>query len=286
MVNTVIKTLTHDKSVRLYLMDNTAMLKDIMAINDSKSSSKNMLLAKAITGTALVSASLKDKQRISATFTMTNSKHKVYADADHVGNVRGYMNRALLDDTSDKETPSRDIIGTRGSIRVIKGFEMNQFTGITDMPFQNIDDDLSHYFKQSDQTDTVIKTAIKLDENNQVISGYGLYAQPLPNAPKNLLNEIKESVDLHNEFFNKLISHNNYAIEDYLSRFFNTAEVIGKSKVQFFCGCSKEMFYGILYSLEKKELETYIMSNTPLVSHCHVCGKGYEFNPSDLKSIL
>lgn len=57
---------------------------------------------------------------------------------------------------------------TKGTIRVVKGSAMNQFIRITDMPYQNIIDDISHYFIQSEQTQTYIAANIGFTNDNNV----------------------------------------------------------------------------------------------------------------------
>src|SRR5690606_17939357 len=103
--------------------------------------------------------------------TMSEPKYKVFADADAKGNVRGYLNGELLkisNDPINKISLDR-LIGNKGTIRVIKGSAMNQFTGITDMPYRNIVDDISHYFIQSEQTQTYIGANLGFGNDNCVL---------------------------------------------------------------------------------------------------------------------
>lgn len=288
MVNKVVKTLVFDQNIRLYLMDNTKMLQEIMELNYNENKAYTITLAKAVSGISLVSATLKAKQRISVTFTMTNHRHKIYADTDFLGNVRGYTSQAFTDDQDQerKNQSLKDIIGPKGSIRIIKGFDMNQFTGITDMPFQNIDDDLSHYFKQSDQVETVIKTIVDLDSDNLIRSSIGVYAQALPGAPGHLMDTIKKKFNSDHRYLKELMLKDESCIERELNKFFSASEVIGHSSIQFYCGCSKELFYSLLYSINKEELKTYVDSNIPLESKCHICGRKYQFSNSELRQLL
>ncbi|WZY35825.1 Hsp33 family molecular chaperone HslO [Bacillus sp. FSL W8-1122] len=194
MKNQIVKALIFNKQVRLYLINNTELLEKILHINHNSNTAVKGALANSLSVVSLLSATLKGHQRLSVTLTMSNPKSKINADADAYGNIRGYANDFLLSNQKNYSTV-KELIGPKGSIRMIKGVDMNQFTGITDMPYQNIDKDFSYYFKQSDQTDTLIQTNIEWKENkenNDIDNSYGLYAQLLPQSSVELLNYVEE----------------------------------------------------------------------------------------------
>ncbi|WP_396426799.1 Hsp33 family molecular chaperone HslO [Lederbergia sp. NSJ-179] len=75
-------------------------------------------------------------------------------------------------------------------------------------------------------------------------------------------------------------------IQEQLNNYFSGSEIIGQNQVQFWCGCSKEMFYGLLHSLENKDLMEYIHSNESIETSCHICGRPYLFSPSEIQNLL
>ncbi|WP_174613690.1 Hsp33 family molecular chaperone HslO [Virgibacillus ihumii] len=286
MRNKIIKALVFDKQVRLFILDNTALIDEIISLNRQNHRLLNLALGKTISGISLLSATMKGEQRLSAIITMSNPKYRIFADTDAHGNIRGYASQSLLKAKGMKDVSFKDLIGHEASIRMIKGSDMNQFTGITDMPYQNIDDDLSHYFKQSEQVETYIETNVCLDEKNTILYSYAMYAQLLPGAPEYLLNEVKEKIDTNSTIFKNLKDMNSIQINKNLKEYFSDSEVIGQHQVQFWCGCSKEMFYGLLYSMESKDLLEYIHANKSIESSCHICGRSYLFSPPEIKTIL
>lgn len=285
MENTIVKTFIYDKQVRAFFADNTKSVNDILCLNKDSNSTLKRMLGKTVSVISLMSATLKGDQRISLQITMTDPKYKVFADADASGNVRGYLNEALLE-VPDHNLPLKHLIGSKGRIRVIKGAAMNQFSGVTDMPYANIVDDLAHYFIQSEQTQTYIKTNLVLGQDGSVLSSNALFAQLLPGAPSSLMDEIDNTVRTNQAFFNgfKGISRNN--IENRLSALFKDVNVIEHSSVRFFCGCSKEMFYGMILSLSKDELNRAISKKESLETGCQICGRTYSFNYNEIKNSL
>lgn len=171
-------------------------------------------------------------------------------------------------------------------IRVIKGSEMNQFTSITDMPNQHITDDIANYFVQSDQTPTYLYSDIQLDNEASLLSSHALYAQLLPGAPPQLLSEVKMIVKANPDIFSKLNAEEASDSEEALTQLFGDAKIIGHSSSQFFCGCSKEMFYGMLYSLSEEEIKRSMDQNEGIEAFCHICGKTYAFEQKEMQQLL
>lgn len=148
------------------------------------------------------------------------------------------------------------------------------------MPNQNITDDIANYFVQSDQTPTYLYSDIQLDNGVSLLSSYALYAQLLPGAPPQLLSEVKMIVKANPDIFSKLHA------EEALTQLFGDAKIIGHSSSQFFCGCSKEMFYGMLYSLSEEEIKRSIEQNENIEAFCHICGKTYTFEQKEMQQLF
>lgn len=288
MENTIVKTLIYDNQVRLYFVDNTKLINEILSLNKETNKILKLTLGKTISVMSIITGSLKGAQRISLQLTMSDPKFKVFADADAKGNVRGYLNGELLKAPADyiNKISLDRLIGHKGTIRVIKGSSMNQFTGITDMPYRNIDDDISHYFIQSEQIQTYIEANIRFGNDNCIQFSNAVYAQLLPGATPDLIGEVEHTVNSNQEFFASLNKYSKNNIEEKLSRLFKDVKVIGYSPIQFFCGCSKEMFYGMLHSLSKGELKQAINNQEPINTACQICGRAYRFNYNEIQGLL
>lgn len=279
MKNNIVKTLIYDKQARLFFVDNTKLINEIFSQNKEISKLHKLILGKTVSILSLISGTLKGDQRISLQMTMSDPKYKVFADADAKGNIRGYLDEKLLNSSLDNVSLDH-LIGDKGTMRVIKGSAMNQFTGITDMPHRNIADDISHYFNQSEQIQTYIKADIKLANDGRLLYSKAIIVQLLPGAPLHLIDEVKHALTTNQGFFNSL------TIEEKLSEIFKDVKVIGYSPIQSFCGCSKEMFYGMLHSLSKDELEQAISKKETIDTVCQICGIKYSFGQREIESLL
>ncbi len=283
MKNYILKTLAYNKQVRIFFMENTHMIKEIC--NDKNmSKSLKTALGKTLSIAALMSGTLKGNQRLSIKINASNSQYKIFADSDSAGNVRGYINDALLNAPLDtiSNLSIEDLIGEKGYIQVLKDLGMHSiFTGVTDMPYGNIVDDFSYYFKQSEQTDTSFSVNVIYNENNEITLCRGIMAQLLPGAPSSLMDTIKEVITENQWIVSNCEVNEEFKEIPYL--LFRDIEIVEQYPVQFVCGCSKEAFYPMLYSLDKEELADAYNNEKPIEIVCNVCGKKYTFSPQEIR---
>ena len=95
MNNYILKTLAYNKQVRIFFMENTEMIKVICNHKDISKLLKTAL-GETVSIAALMSGTLKGNQRVSIKINASNPKYKICADFDSMGNIRGYINDALL----------------------------------------------------------------------------------------------------------------------------------------------------------------------------------------------
>ncbi|WP_062105684.1 Hsp33 family molecular chaperone HslO [Bacillus niameyensis] len=72
------------------------------------------------------------------------------------------------------------------------------------MPYRNITDDISHYYIQSEQTQTFIGTNFGLDLVGGLICSNAIFAQLLPGVLPHLMAEIKHTSNPNRDFYNKV----------------------------------------------------------------------------------
>lgn len=286
MNNYILKTLAYNKQVRIFFMENTDMIKELCNHKNISKALKTAL-SKTVSIATLISGTLKGNQRVSIKVNASNRNYKIFADVDSKGNVRGYINDELLKAPLDyiSNLSIEQLIGDKGCIQVLKDLGMcSIFTGITDMPYGNIVDDFSYYFKQSEQTDSFFSVNIVWNENNEIILCRGIMAQLLPGAPISLIDTIKEIISENQSVLSNLGEIANFKEIPYL--LFRDIEIVELYPVQFLCGCSKEIFYPMLYSLNKEELVDAYKSKKSIEIVCNVCGKKYTFSPQEIKNLV
>ncbi|KIL53561.1 hypothetical protein KP77_05370 [Jeotgalibacillus alimentarius] len=282
MSNQINKTLVFDGQVRLYFVNNTELVQELFELHENTPLPLKLMLGKTVSAMSILSGSLKGQERMNLQITMSQPAYQLFAETEANGNVSGYLNEGLLKAEVYENAFMKDVIGPNGRIRVIKGTGMNQFTSFTTMPNQDIDLDIANYFAQSDQTPTFILTELQLNENAEIQSSNAVYAQLLPGAPSALLSLVKHAFNQQPN----LVSRLNTALSEELEKRFENVKMIGSSSTQFFCGCTKEMFYGMLLSMNEEEIKKAIEQNEEIEAFCHICGKTYRFGQQDLFNLL
>lgn len=121
MDSRIVKTLVFNKQVRLFFVNNTKLIQDILGMHKYKNHLLEMVLGKTVSAVSLLSGTLKGEQRLSVTISMSNPKYRVFADTDASGNVRRYLNRSFLSAKDIDHNSLKALIGDKASIRVIKG---------------------------------------------------------------------------------------------------------------------------------------------------------------------
>lgn len=286
MNNDMTKILALDKRARILFAEHTDLIRELCFSPHTNQLLKTML-ARTVSCTSLLTGLLKDSQRISLKISASNRNYSIYADGDAQGNVRGFMSDELLS-VPDEEANActiEQMIGDRGCIRVIHDIGMNSLTtGITDMPYSNIVDDVSHYYAQSEQTPTWISAYLVFDAHNQIELSRAVLVQLLPGAPNTLLSHAKRKINEYRSAF--LDTTSTAAMRELPFTIFEDAALLETRPLQLFCGCSKEMFTSMLYALEKEELSHACVSGNPIEFVCNVCGNKYKFYPEELKAFL
>ncbi|MBB6670464.1 Hsp33 family molecular chaperone HslO [Cohnella nanjingensis] len=264
--NYLVKALAYHSQARILFVENTELVRAACHQRPMLPMLR-IALGRTVSAASLLTGILKDNQRISLKIKAGRRDYKVFADADARGHVRGYISDELLNAPPEdlRHISLEQLIGARGCMQMTKDIGLHgTFTGITDMPYGNIVDDLSYYFQQSEQTPTSFSLTIELDESGDIVRSRGVMAQLLPGAPNELIERIKNDLLLSN---------------------FEGMQVVGKALVRWFCGCSKDMLIPMLRALDKEELTDACAAGRSIEVVCHVCGKAYLFQPDEIARI-
>jgi molecular chaperone Hsp33 len=286
MNNFITKILALNKQARILFAENTDLIHEVCS-NQNTNKLLKTLLARTVSCASLLTGLLKDNHRISLKVSASKRDYRVYADVDAEGNVRGFISDDLLNAFNEETNPFTidQIIGDRGCIQVTNDIGMNSIiTGITDMPYKNITDDISHYYAQSEQTPTWISTYIVFNEQDQIELSRAVLVQLLPGSPITLLHQIRRRITDNKPVF--LNATNKGIMKELPFTIFDDAEFLETKPIQLYCGCSKEMFYSMLYALGKEEISNAYISGNTIEFACNVCGNKYLYHPEELKYFL
>jgi len=285
-MNYITKILALNKQARILFAENTNLIHEVCSNQNTNKLLKTML-ARTVSCASLLTGLLKDNHRISLKVSASKKDYKVYADVDAEGNVRGFISDELLNALDEEISPFtvEQIIGDKGCIQLTNDIGMNSIvTGITDMPYRNIVDDISHYYAQSEQTPTWISIYIVFNEQDQIELSRAVLVQLLPGSPITLQHQIRKRIIDNKAIF--CDATNKEIMKQIPFTLFDDAELLETKPIQLFCGCTKEMFYSMLYALGKEEISNSYISGSTIEFACNVCGNKYLFRSEELKNLL
>jgi len=283
MSDCLVKSLICRKQVRLLTVRNTNLVRDICDRPAIRSKLLRQALGETVTAASLLAGTLKDRQRLSLKIKVGNPAGTLFADVDADGNVRGYPSDDLIradPERLDAQSVER-WIGDRGCIQVVKDIGMYRSqVGMTDMPHRHIADDLSHYFRQSEQTRTAFFFHLQGRESGRPC--VGLMAQALPGADDGVMARVRGRMARLADVAQDVMRE---AFERLPSLLFEDAEILDVVPVRAFCGCSQEAMLPLLYALGADELAEAVRKNEAVRLVCNACGKNYTFGPDDLRKL-
>lgn len=132
----------------------------------------------------------------------------------------------------------------------------------------------SHFNSKSEQTKTIFRTWIEHG------TARGCLIQPLPFHNIDRLQFVIDSID---KSVKRIMTE---SWKEFPDIFFPYATVVDECILQVNCDCSKEMFLGILMSVEIDELKKSIKTGGNEELECGICGRRYIFNRNDIETII
>lgn len=271
MRKNLVKLLTKDKEIRLFIIDATNILEG-SNLKNMKTDFARQLYTNIFIDCCLLRGFLTEvEQRISVSVRFKPAGHTAHCDVDGYGNVNCTFSSRLAAFNGN----FADLVGEGTSLSITRGsWTGGMFTGTVELKSDSINSCFSYFYYKSEQTKTIFRTWI---ENG---IARGCLIQPLPFYNINHLKFVTDSID----------SAEKYMVTEQWGelplKVFPYATVVDEYMVQSECNCSKDMFFGILMSIETDELKNSIKAGRNEELECGICGKRYIFSINDLETIV
>ena len=264
MSNAIYKYLIHNNQVRVYVLVGDEIKKEV--INKESIIDKELFM-QALNNIALYTSLIGEDERISAKCSSFKKKKVISLEGMKNQRITGYMKCTNEEDSFN-----------HGILQVIKS-NINQFgssyTSITEMSSENLYTEFSHYFSKSEQIPTYI-FSLSHQQNVTVL------IQALPFTLEKDFNQAITQLTTMS-LPNRL---NQESILNILLSFYNDSKFLEKIIIDYSCGCSKEMFFGLIFSLTEQEIKEILAKNESISINCTLCNKEHVFTPSEIKKYL
>lgn len=242
------------------------------------------LLARTLSAASLISTFLKGEERISVDAEGSGPISRVYAEAMHIGETRGFV-RFAPDAENLTLTKLKDALGT-GLFRVSRILynRSEPIQGIVPLVTGDISTDLARYFVQSEQIPSSVVLDVSFDNDGLIEHSGGLIAQAMPgHSGQSLIELYAKLSDMGDmtEYFRKNMNLEEIA-KAVLPFEFTT---LTSSPLDFFCRCSKERFMEKLVTLGREELED-MQRTAPAELVCQYCNSKYNIENEDFDKMI
>jgi len=277
-------TIATVEGVRIYALVTTNLVREAAKMHHC-SHLASAALGRAMTGALLLSATMKDKERVNLRFVGDGPIGEIIADAE--GNkVRGYVQNP--DVFLPLKNGKLDVGGAVGQGNlVVTRYLANAepFTGYCELKNGEIADDLTYYLYKSEQTPASVALGVLVAPDGEVVAAGGFFIQAMPGATDEVLEELEKNV-MRTPYVTQLLEIG-YTPEKIIEILGRDLQVSIKENIEvgFECRCSREKIANALAALDKKALQE--MSEDEVTeAHCDFCNTTYQFTKDEILAIL
>jgi molecular chaperone Hsp33 len=267
----LVKGIHQDGAFKISVVKTTDVVQTAQE-NHSLSLLNTVLLGKSLTASMLLASELKGEERIKLRFDGKGPVGMIAAEANRVGEVRGYVQNPQVElDYSKPDADISDGLGI-GLLTVSKTLynEAEPKTSTIELINSDITSDVAHFLAQSEQVLSGILLDVSLNDDGSLKQAGGVLIQRLPDAEDEVMDILQETLKNLPPVAD-LLSDGHY-IDDIMKRASAPYKIkeLDRQPVDFFCRCSPKRFKNALSMLNYQDLKDMEGESQEVV--CHYCG--------------
>lgn len=275
-------------TVRAAFINGTRMINEMRA-NFDYGILETLVAGHAYLACGLLTSTLKGRDRLALAIECSGPIKGLSVEANAFGEVRGHLKQVPIPVEKPLEDFDLSPFFGGGFLTITKYLEdMKQpYTGRVMLSHGNIAQDLTHYFRTSEQTDTVFSLSIQFDPAGEVTGAGGLYMQAMPGASDEIRAGLEKSVlAMPSPGLMMAEGRDPVALlNDHLREF--SPKFLNDERIEFFCRCTEDKFADYIAMLPVSDLEDLATNGPfPLEVKCHNCATPYQFSRSQLEDFL
>lgn len=251
--------------------------------------SSAIALGRLLTAAALVTVTSKRRGTTSLQIISRGRFRQIFADANHEGDLRGFVRKADLDLPVLDESERRRGVSLAllpGKLSVVRSDDTGQFTqSTTDLVSGEIDLDVEHFLAQSDQIPTVLECDVLPGPGEEIEAAGGVIVQALPGGNLERLAELRAT--LHAKKLIEALRAHPHDAPGLLKAILPEAVPVDHPRpLQWRCRCSHMRVLGALRMLSPTELAEMVQEKEATQVGCELCGASYTVEPDEITQLF
>lgn len=284
MRNYLIRALTCEDRVRVYICSSTEMVEDARVRFDMYPTSAAALGRVLSVGSMMGSMLKSDKEQLTIKINGGGPIGTILVDAYSDGHVRGFVSdpHIMMQYNDTGKLAVGLAVGNSGTLEVIKDLHMKEnWGGTVALRSGEIGDDFAYYFTASEQTPSAVSVGVLVDVDNTIIAAGGLLIQLMPGAQEEDILKVEEIVG-NMKHISTYIQEKE-SLEEILEELFqDDLKILSSQDIEYRCGCDKSKMKRVLTTLTKEDRMAMIEEDHGCEITCNFCNERYHFDEEEL----
>ncbi len=284
-IDVLVKALAKEEPVLVMGLIDTATVERARLIHDTYPTA-TAALGRTMSGAILMSAMLKEGQKLALQIVCDGPIKEVFAEADPLSRVRAYIRKPHVHrDLVDGKLDVGGAIG-KGYLHVTKDLGLKgPYHGKVPLQTGEIAEDLAYYLTFSEQIPAAVSLGVYIDADNSVKASGGFMVHLLPYAGDNIVRHLEERLKRLRPVSSMVLdgAGPDGIIEEVLDIPF---DIVEEREVSYHCPCTKERVVDALVSLGEQEIRELASKAEPLSIQCRFCRTEYSVSLEELVSLL
>ncbi|EDP10184.1 Hsp33 family molecular chaperone HslO [Amedibacillus dolichus] len=287
MKDYLIKALTCEERVRVYICSSTALVEEARQRFDMYPTSAAALGRVLSVGSMMGSMLKSEKEQLTIRINGHGPIGTILVDAYHDGHVRGFVSdpHIMLQYNDTGKLAVGMAVGNQGTLEVIKDLHMKEnWGGTVALQSGEIGDDFAYYFTASEQTPSAVSVGVLVDTDNSIKAAGGLIIQMMPDAKEEDIVKIEQIVANMKHISSYILEKE--SLEAILEELFgDDLQILSKQDICFKCDCDKAKMKRALTTLSKEERMAMIEEDHGCEITCNFCNERYQFSEEELRDL-
>ncbi|MGO9064988.1 MAG: Hsp33 family molecular chaperone HslO [Myxococcaceae bacterium] len=289
MPDELLTALLPGASLRVVVATTTGLCREARQRQKARSASA-ALLARGLTGVALLAGLQKEETRVSLQLECDGPLRGFYTDATTSGAVRGYLKNALLQHLGEPGPYRfRPALGNKGFLSTVRELRAGEFyRSSVDLQAFELAADLERYFQASEQVDSVVGLEVLAEGDEALFRVAGLLLQCLPDGDGATLEKYRSRLHEKSALAHELKGAKTLSAAGLLRALFalEAPEVLSVRPLGFACRCSRERVKQALRLLGRADLEELLREDGKADVTCEFCTTAYVIEAEEIRSLL